>query len=92
MGDGTWKNCVAGEVRVDMNGIEIAGNLEIRFVSEQGVEEDCPFGVYEGVSITGACSETALGFSVIFNICDDGVALAVLLLEIDRVNLDYILN
>ena len=85
--NGSREGSEVGEVRVDMNRVEVLGDVRVALVREGSRE--CSGGrVGHGISIVWKVGDGALGGSMALNVCDDWVSVTVLLLKVDIANLD----
>jgi hypothetical protein len=88
MGDSSRKGSIVGEVRVDMDRIEVAGNLGVRLVGERSVESRESIILGESISVIGERGGQALRSAMALQVGEDRVAQAVLLRKLDSADLD----
>ena len=70
-----------------MDGIEVLGDVRVVLIREGGGE--CGSGgVGHGVSIVGEIDDSALGSSIVLNVCGDWLSATVLLLKVHVADLD----
>ena len=74
------KGSIVREVWVDVNRIEIAGNIRVRLVGERRIENGGAFRGCQSVAVVGQSGQLTLS--------NDGVAFTVILLEINCSDLD----
>ena len=96
-GPHTMDNCArkggkGREVGVDVDRVEVARNLGIWFVRKRGGEDSATFAGGHRIALITEGNRETLRCSVTLEISEDGVALAVLLLEIYVANLNEFLE
>ena len=82
------KRSIAREVWVDVNRIEIAGNIQVRLVGERRIENGGAFRGCQSVAFIGQSSQLTLSNAMMLHVCNDGIAFTVILLEINCSDLD----
>jgi hypothetical protein len=87
VGNGSRQGGEVGEVRVDVNRVEVLGNVRVVLIGEGG-RECGGGGVGHGVSIVGKVGDGTLGASMALNVCDDWVSVTIILLKVHITNLD----
>ena len=87
MSDSSRERCKIGEVRVNMNRVEISRDFQVRFVGQRSIKCSGNVGGIQRVAVGKRGSQT-LRRSMMLQISQDGVALRIILLEVHRADLD----
>ena len=75
-----------------MDGIEIARDLRVGLVREGCIKTNGSFVLDEIITITGQWCDNAFRTAMTLNICQDGVAMRIILLELDASDLNQSLE